>query len=103
MRYPIKTVGYLNYLITMILDQIILSKKTQSKGFEEVRGSEKPLRSVIKALSWRLIGTIDTLIVSYVLTNEILLATSIASIDFLTKLILYFFHERIWNKINWGK
>ncbi|MEN8775582.1 MAG: DUF2061 domain-containing protein [Polaribacter sp.] len=87
----------------MILDQIIFSKKTQSKGFEEVRVSEKPLRSVIKALSWRLIGTLDTLVVSYILTGEIALATSIASIDFLTKLVLYFFHERIWNKIKWGK
>ncbi|TXD50764.1 MULTISPECIES: DUF2061 domain-containing protein [unclassified Polaribacter] len=87
----------------MILNQIIFSKKKQSKGFEEDKSSEKPLRSVIKALSWRFIGTLDTLIVSYVLIGEIGLATSIASVDFLTKLILYFFHERIWNKINWGK
>lgn len=87
----------------MILDQIIFSKKAQGKGFKEVRNSEKPLRSVVKALSWRLIGTIDTLIVSYFITGEILLATSIASVDFLTKLVLYFFHERIWNAIKWGK
>ena len=87
----------------MILNQIIFSKKTQSKGFEDDKSSDKPLRSVTKALSWRLIGTLDTLIVSYVLIGEIGLATSIASVDFLTKLILYFFHERIWNKINWGK
>jgi uncharacterized membrane protein len=87
----------------MILNQIIFSKKTQSKGFEDDKISDKPLRSVTKALSWRLIGTLDTLVVSYVVTGEIALATSIASVDFLTKLILYFFHERIWNKINWGK
>jgi uncharacterized membrane protein len=87
----------------MILNQIIFSKKTQSKGFEDDKISDKPLRSVTKALSWRLIGTLDTLVVSYLVTGEIGLATSIASVDFLTKLILYFFHERIWNKINWGK
>ena len=87
----------------MILNQIIFSKKTQSKGFEDDKISDKPLRSVTKALSWRLIGTLDTLAVSYLVTGEIALATSIASVDFLTKLILYFFHERIWNKINWGK
>ena len=87
----------------MILDQIIFSKKASSKGFEGDKTSEKPLRSVLKALSWRIIGTIDTLIVSYLLTGEIALATSIASVDFLTKLVLYFFHERIWNKIKWGK
>ena len=87
----------------MILNQIIFSRKTQNKGFEEDKTSEKPLRSVIKALTWRLIGTIDTLLVSYFLTGKIGLATSIASIDFVTKLVLYFFHERIWNHINWGK
>ena len=60
--------------------------------------SEKPARSVLKALSWRVVGTLDTLLVSYFLTGRIILATSIASVDFITKLVLYFFHERIWNK-----
>jgi uncharacterized membrane protein len=87
----------------MILNQIIFSKKAQSRGFEEDKNSEKPLRSVLKALSWRVVGTLDTLLVSYFLIGEIALATSIASVDFITKLVLYFFHERIWNKINWGK
>ncbi|WP_299012042.1 DUF2061 domain-containing protein [uncultured Polaribacter sp.] len=87
----------------MILNQVIFSKKAQSKGFDEDKNSEKPLRSVLKALSWRVIGTLDTLVVSYLLTGELVLATSIASVDFLTKLLLYFFHERIWNKIKWGK
>jgi len=43
------------------------------------------------------------LLVAYFLTGEIRLATSIASVDFITKLVLYFFHERIWNTIKWGK
>ena len=87
----------------MILNKIIFSKKAQSRGFEEDKNSEKPLRSVLKALSWRVVGTLDTLLVSYFLIGEIALATSIASVDFITKLVLYFFNERIWNKINWGK
>lgn len=60
--------------------------------------SEKPIRSALKALSWRAIGTLDTLLVSYIVTGRVVLATSIASVDFITKLVLYFFHERIWNK-----
>ena len=90
-------------ILCMILDQIIFSKKAQSRDFEEVKHSEKPLRSVLKALSWRVVGTLDTLLVSYIFLGEIGLATSIASIDFITKLVLYFFHERIWNTIKWGK
>ncbi|WP_378182314.1 DUF2061 domain-containing protein [Aquimarina sp. SS2-1] len=83
----------------MILDKVA-TKKT---SYETDRTSEKPLRSVAKAVSWRVVGTLDTLIVSYVLTGKIALATSIASIDFITKMILYFFHERIWNRIKWGR
>ena len=70
---------------------------------KEDKVCEKPIRSVVKALSWRFIGTLDTLIVSYFLTGEVTLALSIASIDFLSKSLLYFFHERIWNLIKWGK
>ncbi|WP_397447538.1 DUF2061 domain-containing protein [Polaribacter sp. R77954] len=87
----------------MIADQMIFSKKITKQSFEEDLVSEKPVRSIVKALSWRVVGTLDTLIVSYILTGKITLAASIASVDFLTKLILYFFHERIWNKIKWGK
>ncbi|QTD36889.1 DUF2061 domain-containing protein [Polaribacter batillariae] len=87
----------------MILDQMIFNKSETKASFEEDKTSEKPLRSIAKALSWRVIGTLDTLVVSYFLTGKIVLAASIASVDFLTKLVLYFFHERIWNKIKWGK
>mgnify|MGYP000432988972 CR=1 FL=1 len=87
----------------MIVDQIVL-KNQESKGkFDEDKKSEKPIRSVAKAVSWRVIGTLDTLLISYLLTGEVAIAASIASIDFVTKMFLYFFHERLWNKINWGK
>ena len=87
----------------MIADQMIFSKQIAKQSFDEDLASEKPVRSIVKALSWRIVGTADTLIVSYILTGKIALAASIASVDFLTKLVLYFFHERVWNKIKWGK
>ncbi|WP_226294211.1 DUF2061 domain-containing protein [Aquimarina algicola] len=88
----------------MIVDQMILDKvATQKTTYQNDKSSEKPIRSIAKAVSWRVIGTLDTLIVSYILTGELVLATSIASVDFITKMILYFFHERIWNRIKWGR
>jgi len=87
----------------MILDQLILDRKTPKGKFDSDKKSEKPIRSVAKAISWRVIGTLDTLLISYLLTGEVSIAASIASIDFVTKMFLYFFHERLWNKINWGK
>ncbi|EAR00839.1 DUF2061 domain-containing protein [Maribacter sp. HTCC2170] len=86
----------------MIADQLILNKKEKT-DFQKDRKSEKPIRSIAKAFSWRVVGTLDTLLISYILTGKIALAASIASIDFLTKMVLYFFHERLWNLVNWGK
>ena len=61
------------------------------------------LRSIIKALSWRLTGTIDTFIVSFFVTGELLIAGSIASIEILTKIVLFWVHERVWNNVKWGR
>lgn len=87
----------------MIVDQLILDRKNTKTKYGSDKKSERPIRSVAKAISWRVIGTLDTLLISYVLTGEVAIAASIASIDFVTKMFLYFFHERLWNKINWGK
>ncbi len=83
----------------MILDRVTTSKTS----FEEDKTSEKPVRSIAKAISWRVVGTLDTLIVSYYVTGQWGTAAAISSVDFVTKMILYFFHERIWNKIKWGR
>jgi uncharacterized membrane protein len=85
-----------------MIAQMLLKSKEKTTYKDDSVG-EKPIRSVAKALSWRVIGTLDTLIVSYVLTGEMSVAASIASVDFLTKMVLYFFHERIWNAVKWGK
>ena len=87
----------------MITDQLILNKKATRGDFGSDKKSDRPIRSIAKALSWRVVGTLDTLLISYLLTGKIAIAASIASIDFLTKMVLYFFHERVWNLVSWGK
>ncbi len=64
---------------------------------------EKPIRSVVKTISWRTLGTLDTIVISYFITGNLVMAASIGSIEVVTKMILYYFHERAWNKINIGK
>ena len=64
---------------------------------------EKPYRSVAKTISWRTVGTLDTMIVSYFVTGSLVMAASIGSIEVITKMILYYFHERAWNVVRWGK
>ncbi|PKD15815.1 hypothetical protein APR41_11015 [Salegentibacter salinarum] len=82
----------------MILDQA-KSKTTYKKD----RTSEKPLRSILKTVSWRIVGTIDTIVISWLLTGEIETALAIGSVELVTKMILYFGHERLWNMISFGK
>ena len=83
----------------MLVDQFIISSK------KEKRTTEKELwsRSFLKSVSWRIIGTLDTIIISYVITGKIAFALSIGAIELVTKMILYVVHERLWNKVNWGK
>ena len=64
---------------------------------------EKPYRSVVKTISWRTVGTLDTMIVSYFVTGSLVMAASIGSIEVVTKMILYYFHERAWNKLSFGR
>jgi phosphoadenosine phosphosulfate reductase len=64
---------------------------------------EKHNRSILKAISWRFFGSIDTILVSLLITKSVKLAASIGFIEIFTKMILYYFHERLWNKTNFGK
>jgi|TARA_B000000532_G_C18733398_1_gene347885 uncharacterized membrane protein len=59
-------------------------------------------RSLAKTISWRVLATTDTFIISWFITGELFFAGAIASLEILTKTILYYLHERGWNKIRWG-
>ena len=60
-------------------------------------------RSLAKAVSWRIAGSIDTLMLSYLVTRRLVLATSIAAAETITKVVLYYAHERAWTIVPWGK
>lgn len=83
----------------MIVEQIVTNKG----NYRLDQFSEKPIRSIVKSLSWRILGTLDTILITWIITGELLTAFSIGGIELITKMILYFFHERIWNSIKWGK
>ena len=60
-------------------------------------------RSFVKAITWRTTGTIDTFILSYLITGKAKLALAISGMEIFTKIFLYYVHERVWNKIKWGR
>lgn len=60
-------------------------------------------RHIAKAISWRLIGTIDTIILSWFITGDPMLGLQIGLAEVITKMLLYYLHERLWFKINLDK
>jgi adenylylsulfate kinase len=65
--------------------------------------TESHARSLLKAVSWRALGTIDTFILSWIITGRVDLAAAIGGIEIITKTMLYYLHERAWSKIKWIK
>ena len=66
------------------------------------RGAETHTRSVLKALSWRTLGTLDTFAISWILTGKVEIAGSIAGLEIITKIAWYYLHERVWAAIPWA-
>ena len=60
-------------------------------------------RSFLKTVTWRIIASLDTFIIVWVVTGQISWAGSVAGLEILTKTLLYYLHERGWNYILWGK
>lgn len=60
-------------------------------------------QSFMKAFTYRASATGLTMLLAYAFTQDIMVALMMAPADFILKLLLYYFHERIWNRIEWGK
>lgn len=65
--------------------------------------SDTAVRSLAKAVSWRVTGTVDTFLISWLITGQVLLASGIALTEIITKVFLFWAHERAWNRVEWGK
>jgi len=80
----------------MVTDLIVQKRVAKPK-------QETLKRSLLKTISWRVIGTLDTVVIAYLITDRVNEALTIGGIELISKMVLYFFHERTWNTIRWGK
>lgn len=60
-------------------------------------------RSILKGVSYRILGTITTMLISYAFTGQTSTALSIGLADVLVKVLIYYLHERAWNRITFGR
>lgn len=64
---------------------------------------DSTVRSLAKAVSYRIAGTVVTFVICWIMTGHVLLAGSIAFAEVFAKLFLFWAHERIWNYVRWGQ
>jgi uncharacterized membrane protein len=60
-------------------------------------------RTVIKSICWRFVATLTTMAIVYIFTGEFLLSLGVGAVEVIAKIVFYYFHERIWEMISWGK
>ncbi|OQX50363.1 MAG: hypothetical protein B5M53_12645 [Candidatus Cloacimonas sp. 4484_209] len=74
------------------------SVMTMKKMYESTR-----VRSLLKSITFRISATALTMLLVFVFSREFSLTFKIGAADFISKIVLYYFHERAWNIIRWGK
>ena len=78
----------------MLLDTTINRKIEDSSN-----KVDSNLKSLAKTVSWRIVGTLDTMLISYFITGELAMALSIGSVEVVSKMVLYYLHERAWANV----
>jgi uncharacterized membrane protein len=64
---------------------------------------EKPIRSIVKAISWRIIATLTTMLLTFLFTGNLIISGGVGSAELLLKPVIYFMHERLWNLSDFGR
>ena len=64
---------------------------------------EKPVRSLLKAASWRIIATLTTTLLVFVFTQDIVISVGVGGSEFFLKIFVYYLHERVWNHFRFGR
>ena len=75
-------------------------KNNKSKFFRFKKGNIERKRHLAKTITWRAVGTLDTILLSYLITGSIKIGFTIGSIEMFTKMVLYYLHERAWYKFS---
>lgn len=89
----------LYYLHERIWVYLNIGSRTISRVDGIIIYEDKHWKSIAKSVSWRIMGTIDTIAIAYFVTGEFSKAFEIGFTEVFTKMFLFYVHERVWNKI----
>lgn len=79
------------------------ARRSDGAGTRVTRWTETHARSLAKAVSWRTTGSVDTFLVTFVISGSTKLAGAVAVTEVVTKIVIYYLHERVWALVPWGK
>jgi len=89
-------IGFSEVVTKMILYYL------HERAWVRVKIPESRKRHLFKTFSWRFIGTLDTIIISWIISGDPMTGLKIGGVEVVTKMILYYLHERAWYRINFG-
>ena len=94
--------------VTEVLTKIVLyylhERVWDNVAFGRIHGKGPThARSLVKGVSWRTVGTLDTMFIAYLITGVPINALTIGGFEVFTKIGLFYLHERVWGKIWWGR
>jgi uncharacterized membrane protein len=92
----------LSEIVTKVILYYFHERLWSSIKWNITKGKPSHVRSLVKGISWRSVGTIDTIILSYWVGGNLNAAFTIGGVELVTKIVLYYLHERLWSKIKWG-
>ena len=64
---------------------------------------EKRVRSLIKSISFRIVATSTTMLLVFLFTGSLFISAGVGSLEFLSKIVIYYFHERMWDTLDFGR
>lgn len=89
-------IGFSEVVTKMILYYL------HERAWVRVKIPESRKRHLLKTVSWRIIGTLDTILLSWIISGNPVTGLQIGGLEVITKMVLYYFHERAWYRINFG-
>ena len=103
-----KTIKYSLYLALLVLIIKAITYYFHERfwnifDFGRLNKTVSKMRSILKALTWRIAASTITLISATLITSNLDWTKSIVIYEFINGILIYYVHERIWNRLNWGR
>ena len=90
------------FILYYIHERIWINIRFKKAYLKVLKIDQNRQRHIIKTFSWRSIGTLDTMFLAWIITGDPLTGLKISLFELITKMVLYYLHERAWFRVKYG-